>query len=39
VGAQSPNNRSAKDVERFFSLIRFEKREMLEKLPINLEIK
>ena len=35
VGAQPIENRSTVDVERFLSLIRFEKRELLEELPIN----
>jgi hypothetical protein len=34
VGAQIQEDRSTVDVERFLSLIRFEKRELLEKLPI-----
>jgi hypothetical protein len=36
VGAQAVKNRSTDDVERFFSLIRFEKREKLEEMGLDL---
>jgi hypothetical protein len=36
LGAQILKNRSTDDVERFLSLIRFEQREKLEELGVDL---
>jgi len=36
VGAQNSKNRSTYDVERLFSLIRFEQREKLEEMGLDL---